>query len=319
MRKETKVLDTNTIDRIGVSKCQLLFSQNKFIFREQTISDYGIDALIETREKDAPTGKMIAIQIKSGESYFRETDGDYIVYRVDEKHRNYWINHSLPVIIVLYSPELDKCIWENVNRQTLILCGKQWKIRIPKNKTIEEYGSELNEIAKNISEYEHRHSSLVFAKEWMIEAREQGSLILEVEEWVNKSSGRGTFILKTLNEDGTEKVLFERGLLGFGLKKYSEVIQELFPWADVKVDIDFYEENYEMDDVYNWDLYDENDEAAFLSRHLNETEIYPYRNGAGEVDFYRLLLTLNDVGKAFLITEDFLEKGKFYCIDHLER
>ncbi len=309
-------MSTNSIERIGVSKCSFLFEKNKFIFREQPISDYGIDALIETREKDNPTGKMIAVQIKSGESYFKETDGEYIIYRVDEKHRNYWINHSLPVIIVLYSPMLDKCIWENVNKQTLTLCGRQWKIRIPKDKTIEENGTDLYEIAKNISEYEHRHASLVFAKEWMIEARKQGSLILEVEEWINKSSGRGTFILKTLGETGEERILFERGILGFGLKSYDEVIQELFPWADVRIDKDFYEDNYEMDDTQNWDLYDEYSEIFYSPK---QDGIYPYRNGAGEVDFYRLLLTLNDIGNAFLITEDFLENGKFYCIDHFEK
>ncbi len=108
--------DSKSIERIGVSKCSFLFEKNNFIFREQTVSDYGIDALIETREKDTPSEKMIAVQIKSGESYFKETDGDYVVFRVNNKHRDYWINHSLPVIIVLYSPSLDKCIWEIVNK-----------------------------------------------------------------------------------------------------------------------------------------------------------------------------------------------------------
>ncbi len=200
-----------------------------------------------------------------------------------------------------------------------MLCGEQWKIRIPQNKTIERNVSDLYEIAKNISEYEHRHASLVFAKEWMLEAHKHGSLMLEVEEWINKSSGRGTFILKSFDETGKEKILFERNIFGFGFKKYSQVIQELFPWANVEVDKEFYEINYNMTDEDNWDLYNKGYGFYSPSLKLDNSEIYPYRNVAAEVDLYRLLLTLNQIGKAFLITEDFLENGKFYCIDHFEK
>ena len=299
------MMDTDQTGRMGVSKCQYLFIKNNFIFREQPISDYGIDALIETKDEASPTGKLIAIQIKSGDSYFSETDADNIIFRVDEKHRNYWINHSLPVIVVLYSPSRDECIWQVVNQQTLKLCKKQWKIYIPKNQTIDNSCDKLKELSKNLSPYEHRRASLVFAKDWMLKAKQQGSLILEVQEWVNKSSGRGRFILKSQNDDREEMILFDRELFGFGLKQYNDVIQEMFPWANINIDKEFYECNYEFDDVLNWDSHRKN-------------SIFPYRNGAGEVDFYRLSLTINKIGESFLTLEDFLENGTFYCIDHLE-
>lgn len=238
---------------------------------------------------------MIAVQIKSGDSFFKESDGNHVLFRVSKRHRDYWINHSLPVIIVLYSPTLDKCIWEYVDKQTLVLYENQWKIRIPQNKTIEDNFSDLYEIAKNISEYEHRHASLVFAKDWMLEARKQGSLVLEVEEWINKSSGRGTFVLKSFDEVGNEKILFEREFFGFGNKNYSQVIEALFPWADIGVDKEYYDNNYEMYDGDNWNLYNEGYEYYFPSSRLVDNKIYPYRNAVGEVDFYRLLLTLNQI------------------------
>ena len=37
--------------------------------------------------------------------------------------------------------------------------------------------------------------------------------------------------------------------------------------------------------------------------------IRPYRNGGGEVDFYRLELTLNELGKAFLVVDRFAMEG----------
>lgn len=312
------MINTESIERIGVSMCELLFSKNNFIFREQSIADHGIDAIIETKEGSTPTGKMIAVQIKSGESYFKETDGNDIIYHVDEKHRDYWINHALPVIIVLYSPSLDDCIWEIVNDQTLIRSQKNWKIRIPKTQTINNSCLKLYEIANDMSEYEHRHASLVLAKDWMLETKKQGSLILEVEEWINKSSGRGRFILKSVDDEGEEKILFDHELFGFGLRSYDQVIQEMFPWASIKIDKEFYEENYEYGDDENWDIYDEDDDFLIVPKALLEDDIYPYCNGGGEVDFYRLVLTRNRIGEAFLLLEDFLENKQFYCIDHLQ-
>lgn len=152
-----------------------------------------------------------------------------------------------------------------------------------------------------MSEYEHRHASLVFAKEWMVEARKKGYVVLEVGEWVNKSSGKGDFVLKSYDDNDKELILFDRTLWGFGLKPYSSVIQEMFPWANISIDREFYEENMELDPQDN----------------LPSDEIFPYCNSAGEVDNYRLLLSLNPIGTAFLAIEDFLENGKLYRIDHL--
>ena len=91
----------------------------------------------------------------------------------------------------------------------------------------------------------------------------------------------------------------------------------MFPGANIEIDYEFYAENFENGDSQNWDL---NDEGSFIriNEEIPKAGIYPYRNAIGEVDFYRLVLTLNEIGRAFLLTEDFLENGKFYCIDHLE-
>ena len=45
-----------------------------------------------------------------------------------------------------------------------------------------------------------------------------------------------------------------------------------------------------------------------------DREIYPYMNCAGEVDKYRLVLTVNDLCKSFLTLNDFLEKGSCYYL-----
>lgn len=54
---------TEEVGRIGVHECGLAFERMGFIFREQTTSDYGIDAIIEAKSGDYASGKMIAVQI----------------------------------------------------------------------------------------------------------------------------------------------------------------------------------------------------------------------------------------------------------------
>ena len=71
----------NTTERIGVSKVQLIvYEKLNWIFREQPIDDYGIDAHIELKDDNYATGKLIAVQIKSGESYFKNESNNEIIY-----------------------------------------------------------------------------------------------------------------------------------------------------------------------------------------------------------------------------------------------
>lgn len=96
-------------EREGVSAVQsIVYRELKWFFREQTVDDYGIDAQIEVTNREHPTGKMIAVQIKSGASYFVSTTEDGSIFRFDEKHKKYWLGHALPVIVLLYHPVSQK-------------------------------------------------------------------------------------------------------------------------------------------------------------------------------------------------------------------
>jgi hypothetical protein len=119
-------------DRIGVHKVGLAFLQEfGWIEREQPISDYGIDMHIEIVENGIPTGQLIAVQIKSGESYFNKIREGKIIYRGKKRHLDYWQFHSIPVLIVLYHPKDDKIYWEKILVKNTIDTGKGWKIGIP--------------------------------------------------------------------------------------------------------------------------------------------------------------------------------------------
>lgn len=67
-------------ERLGVAGVDYFFSQHGWLFREQPTHDYGIDAHVEIVITNRPTGKLIALQIKSGTSFFSEETADAFVF-----------------------------------------------------------------------------------------------------------------------------------------------------------------------------------------------------------------------------------------------
>ena len=304
-------------DRIGVYHIgELVNKQFGWIFREQPTDDYGIDAIIETAGEKHPTGQMIGVQIKTGKSYFSEQKADCVVFRFDKGHADYWLNHSLPVIIVLYDQEEDLCIWERVTKEDICPVSEtSYKIVIPLNHIFSsEAKEELTLIAENPTPYEQKYNKLLVAKPWMDELVKGNTLILEAEHWVNKSSGRGSLAIHVTNDEtGEETSLVEWPFLMFPGIYYEDLFPQLFPWADFSVDSDFYEE-YDRANFYeSCCVYDEED-SVYLPRDCSWEEwksslpeIRPYETACCEVDAYRLILTLNDIGRAFCTLEDYMK------------
>jgi hypothetical protein len=86
-----------------------------FLFRQQPIHDFGIDAHIETVDTDGKgTGRNIAVQIKSGNSYIKRNRNGEILYYAEKRHIQYWSTHSLPVILIIYDPDAKKGYWCDV-------------------------------------------------------------------------------------------------------------------------------------------------------------------------------------------------------------
>lgn len=325
------------IDRTGISEVSKLISQMGLIFREQPVGDYGIDGQIEIFDGEYANGKLIAVQVKSGKSYFNEIRNSNIIYRGEKKHYDYWINHSLPVILVLYNPEEDKCYWEEVNRKTAIVTGKDWKMEIPLSNVLDSGSkSQLIKIADKLTDYDKKFNSLLLAKPWMIEVLSGNKVVLNVQEWINKSSGRGEFKLRILGKEGNEMNVFERSFLGFGLKPYEQVFKEMFPWAKIIIDAKFYED-FDAEAIL-----EQNFEAAMCNyphsvgakfdkdsfsyifpadcppidewmKDINN--IRPYRVEGREIAFYQLILEINEVGRSFLILDDFINNTNFYKLD----
>jgi hypothetical protein len=103
----------------GLVKIHAVCTQMDAIWRPTPCHDLGIDGQIEFLEPKTAysTGYILAIQSKSGPSYFEHEDKDTVKYYPDRKHRDYWKRLAFPVVLVLHDPERDLTVYSRVKNQ----------------------------------------------------------------------------------------------------------------------------------------------------------------------------------------------------------
>ncbi|CAM3668832.1 DUF4365 domain-containing protein [Vibrio aerogenes] len=153
------------ISRIGVQLTGLMFEKHGYIFREQPVSDCGIDAHIERIKEDSlASGELIALQIKSGKSWFRERNETGFVYRGNIAHLEYWLGHSLPVLIVLCDIQKGIVYWQSICQKTVEYTSKGWKITIPFSQQVDqETKQHLFRFIKNTSVQDGQNETVMQA------------------------------------------------------------------------------------------------------------------------------------------------------------
>jgi hypothetical protein len=301
-------------DRVGVLAVgQIVQRELDWIFREQVTDDYGIDAQIEVVDGTTVTGKLVAAQIKSGPSYFRPTSGGWWFY-LDPDDLEYWLDHSLPVIVVCYEPTTDRAYWESVDPAKLIDTRKGGKkLFIPETKELGAASeTDLAAMAEG-NPYELRIRQLRLALPWMNLLVSGRRVLLEADEWINKTSGRGDLAIISVDEASEDREELGTWLLWGSVAPYEEILPNLVPWADVVL----HQETYDEADQVEWEAecvqYDKED-FRFVGesfedwhRKFDGVGLRPYGNTASEVDHWRLELVLNNLGRAFLEVDAFAE------------
>ncbi|HEX8395167.1 MAG TPA: DUF4365 domain-containing protein [Longimicrobium sp.] len=100
-------------ERAGVLAVAAELNRLGLIWRETPMADVGIDGQIEFVDDSGETiGRVVAAQIKSGESWFRD-GGDAWRFYPEERHRRYWERFPLPVLLFLHSPA-EGTFWTDV-------------------------------------------------------------------------------------------------------------------------------------------------------------------------------------------------------------
>lgn len=311
----------NHIDRIGVNHCAKIAELNNWMFREQPINDIGIDAHIEFVDSSGKPKQLLALQIKTGESWFKyQKDGCIIFRDINERQYVYWTMNSLPCIVVLYNPSNETCVWQKLTNETIERTkggdGKGFFVKVPLTQVFLNSSSNTQLLSfTNLPEYIVNYNFLLSQKEFMQIIQDGGTVKLHSSEWVNKSSGRGETEL--IVDDG-ESIKTYSYPYWFPFTPYTEVFSRLFPWADFSADEDFYEDN----DEYYWHEYHcrydkEDDEWIVMGDTFEEyrRNLDPMRSidHSGEVAEYMLVLRLNDLGKSFLQVNEFVSQNQVYA------
>lgn len=294
-------------ERLGVSTLDHFFSEHGWLFREQTTHDYGIDAHVEIAEKHGPTGKLIALQIKSGSSFFKEETAESYVFRTDSRHVAYWVDHSMPVVLVLYNPETKTAHWSQVNRESAQSTGKQWKIEVPKADMFANAEQTLKalESLTQPEPYIRRLNRLRIDRHWMALIEAGVEVRVAFDDWVNKSLPRYQITIYTDDEKENWPTLYTPSV---GVKG---MLNHFFPWAKFAVDEDEYEEGAEAQWEAECYLYhDAETGMTFYEQEFEEwyeppKGIVPVSNN-GETESYVLILSLNKFGKSFIMVDDYL-------------
>lgn len=275
-------------ERIGVSAIENQTSSLGWIFREQPIVDMGIDAHIEVVDSNNnPTGRLLGAQIKTGASHFKDKT-DHLVYYGSITHLEYWLKHSLPVILIAYLPENKQICWVEVSKDSIEMTEKSWKIKIPKSQLLDERSLlTLSSIADG-TKSEVRYRNLLLHTGLMEFLDNGGTLQVKKEDWLHKFLSRGLVQLIKTNLDGTQEIIESNNFVYSGYE-ITEAVETVYPWATVHLDEDFYADNL-CESVY----------GIFPKANLKRNRAYPYVVLSGEVGLYMFKLELNDLGKSFL-------------------
>ncbi|MFC7591246.1 DUF4365 domain-containing protein [Nonomuraea antimicrobica] len=121
------------MERIGVHGVAMLVVEALgWKFREQHESDQGIDAIIEIASQGRGTGRLVALQIKSGPSCFRERNSSNAwIFRGPKRHLTLWLEYQLPVLVILFNPGTRQAYWAHVNQKSAQFTPAGYRIDVP--------------------------------------------------------------------------------------------------------------------------------------------------------------------------------------------
>lgn len=310
----------NMIERIGINHVGEIAERNNWMFRDQPVNDIGIDAHIEFVDSSGKPKQLLALQIKTGESWFKEQKDNCVVFRdINERQYKYWTMNSLPCIVVLYNPDDNTCIWQKLTTETIERTkdgeGKGFFVKIPLSQTfLNELSNEKLLSFTNLPEHIINYNFLLSQKEFMRIIQNGGEIKLHSSGWVNKSSGKGETELIVDDGKTIQKYSYP---YWFPYTSYKMVFPRLFPWANFSADEEFFEEHDESLWRELHCYYDEEDgEWLNVGDTFDEfrRKLDPMRSidHAGEVAEYMMKLSLNDLGKAFLMVDEFVSKNQAY-------
>lgn len=170
--------------------------------------------------------------------------------------------------------------------------------------------------------YIQKLNKLKLDRYWIHKIVDGYEVYVEFNDWINKSLRR--YQINLICEDEVQHWPMTY-CPGMGI---DEALKFFLPWADFEMDIEAHRDG----SMSQWDAecyvtYDKEEGIAIHSQSFEDwysepDEIVPYQED-GEVESYRLMLTLNGLGRSFMEIDCFLSEksgfhGKTFTIDDIE-
>jgi hypothetical protein len=133
-----QVPEASFVERLGIIAVEAAANSARCIWRETIQRDIGIDGQIEYVDPTGnASGRIVAVQVRSGPSHFRGEGDEAVAYTPLERHRNYWREFQLPVILVLFHPDRQIAYWTDARAQ---LRAGETTIRVPLDQRLDAEG-----------------------------------------------------------------------------------------------------------------------------------------------------------------------------------
>lgn len=217
---------------------RIVESELRWAFRRNHAEhDFGIDAYVDiVLNNSLVTGKSIALQIKTGDSYFKETSTVGWIFRDSVEHLNYYLNLDIPVLIVLVNTKTNKAYWCLCDGTKTDRAGSKWKITVP-------FGNELNNEAKErilrlvnpIEDYSNKLEQLWMTND-ILKADDTGKVLIALDK---EQILQGRYDqLKSLVErfESTAELLHSlKGKVDIGIHGYNDDPREVFQIEEIRM------------------------------------------------------------------------------------
>jgi hypothetical protein len=219
--------------------------QMNAIWRTTPSHDLGIDGQIEFLEPNAniSTGHIVAVQSKSGPSFFKNQDDNFVKFYPEEKHRRYWSRLKIPVILVLHNPEEYLTIYTSVKPQ---LVGKG-PILLNKNKVLD--GASRNFlIDASESEPHHKSPSDILNRFMRIELDREGNKTITGIDFLLACTNRigRYFEIRMRRVTALFDLLSEDNGYSIGQRDYDYILRNIMTIQANKMTEDFLDEFEDM-------------------------------------------------------------------------
>ena len=257
---------------LGVSVMKSVVEEElNWIFRRNYQEhDFGIDGYIDLiTDIGQVTGKSIAIQIKYGSSFFKESDEIGWIYRGEKKHLNYFMNIEIPVLICLINPDTKKIYWTLFQFEETNQAGENWKIIVPfeqeLNKKSKLQLTKFTGIATDyISQFEHY---------WKINQKlEEAGLLLIIigRDDIEKRNTKDFIKLFKRLEVNKKLIQSMRNKVNFLVHGYEDDLREVYQIPEVRI---WMKEILEKIDSWGYFLNMEDELSGLFILHLCTREI----------------------------------------------